>query len=74
MFAIITISEVFQVACGCITVSLSLILGTLLGWHVYLILHNMTTIEVGYHALKLVSFCICVAIDRFKDIVLLPVL
>ncbi|KAL5569379.1 hypothetical protein UlMin_025954 [Ulmus minor] len=37
--------KVFYVTCGAMMVSLSLILGTLLGWHIYLIIHNMTTIE-----------------------------
>ncbi|KZV57479.1 RNA pseudouridine synthase 5 [Dorcoceras hygrometricum] len=35
------------VACGVITVGLSLILGSLLVWHISLIIHNLTTIE--YH-------------------------
>lgn len=32
-------------------VALSGTLGTLLGWHIYLITHNMTTIEVGFQIL-----------------------
>ncbi|XP_028113821.1 probable protein S-acyltransferase 15 isoform X2 [Camellia sinensis] len=36
---------------GVIIVGLSLTLGTLLGWHIYLILHNMTTIEY-YEAIR----------------------
>ncbi|KAH9768468.1 putative protein S-acyltransferase 15 [Citrus sinensis] len=36
-----------MVFCGTVVLALSLILGTLLGWHIYLIIHNMTTIE--YH-------------------------
>ncbi|KAH9703901.1 putative protein S-acyltransferase 15 [Citrus sinensis] len=35
------------VFCGTVMLALCLILGTLLGWHIYLIIHNMTTIE--YH-------------------------
>ncbi|XP_024031714.1 probable protein S-acyltransferase 15 [Morus notabilis] len=37
--------KIFYVTCGVMMVSLSLTLGTLLGWHIYLINHNMTTIE-----------------------------
>ncbi|KAJ4720744.1 S-acyltransferase [Melia azedarach] len=37
--------KIFYVCCGAMMVLLSLTLGTLLGWHVYLIIHNMTTIE-----------------------------
>ncbi|XP_075485747.1 putative protein S-acyltransferase 15 [Primulina tabacum] len=37
----------FCVACGVVTVGLSVILGSLLVWHIYLITHNLTTIE--YH-------------------------
>ncbi|CAL5407365.1 unnamed protein product [Camellia sinensis] len=36
---------------GVIIVGLSLTLGTLLGWHIYLIIHNMTTIEY-YEAIR----------------------
>lgn len=39
--------KTFYVFCGTVVLALSLILGTLLGWHIYLIIHNMTTIE--YH-------------------------
>lgn len=39
--------KTFYVFCGTVVLALSLILGTLLGWHIYLITHNMTTIE--YH-------------------------
>ncbi|KAL9419097.1 hypothetical protein AB3S75_034471 [Citrus x aurantiifolia] len=39
--------KTFYVFCGTVMLALSLILGTLLGWHIYLIIHNMTTIE--YH-------------------------
>lgn len=34
-------------------VGLSIILGILLGWHIYLTIHNMTTIEVGCEFPKL---------------------
>ncbi|KAI3470491.1 hypothetical protein Pfo_027154 [Paulownia fortunei] len=37
----------FHVGCGLMSVGLSLMLGTLLVWHIYLTSHNMTTIE--YH-------------------------
>ncbi|XP_048446783.1 probable protein S-acyltransferase 15 isoform X3 [Pyrus x bretschneideri] len=37
--------KVFYVVSGIVMASLSLMLGTLLGWHFYLITHNMTTIE-----------------------------
>ncbi|ONI23810.1 hypothetical protein PRUPE_2G209800 [Prunus persica] len=37
--------KVFYVMSGLMMASLSIMLGTLLGWHVYLIIHNMTTIE-----------------------------
>ncbi|XP_038689291.1 probable protein S-acyltransferase 15 [Tripterygium wilfordii] len=37
--------KVFYIFCGAPTVALSSTLATLLGWHVYLITHNMTTIE-----------------------------
>lgn len=37
--------ETFYVSCGIVMLALSLILGTLLGWHIYLIIRNMTTIE-----------------------------
>ncbi|XP_058182053.1 probable protein S-acyltransferase 15 isoform X2 [Rhododendron vialii] len=33
------------IVCGVMTVGLFLTLGTLLGWHIFLISHNMTTIE-----------------------------
>ncbi|XP_010241836.1 PREDICTED: probable protein S-acyltransferase 15 [Nelumbo nucifera] len=39
--------KIFYITCGCIIVTLSLVLGTLLGWHIYLLSNNMTTIE--YH-------------------------
>ncbi|XP_050250059.1 probable protein S-acyltransferase 15 [Quercus robur] len=39
--------KVFYVICGAGMIGLSVTFGTLLGWHVYLIIHNMTTIE--YH-------------------------
>ncbi|KAK6147929.1 hypothetical protein DH2020_018841 [Rehmannia glutinosa] len=35
----------FSVGCGIISVSLSLVLGTLLVWHIYLTSRNLTTIE-----------------------------
>ncbi|KAE8670676.1 putative protein S-acyltransferase 15 [Hibiscus syriacus] len=35
----------FYLACGVMTLALSVTVGTLLGWHIYLITHNMTTIE-----------------------------
>ncbi|KAF4400021.1 hypothetical protein G4B88_021235 [Cannabis sativa] len=34
-----------KVTCGVMMSALSLTLGTLFGWHIYLIIHNMTTIE-----------------------------
>ncbi|TYI62427.1 hypothetical protein E1A91_D10G243100v1 [Gossypium mustelinum] len=34
-----------NLACGLMMLALSATLGTLLGWHIYLITHNMTTIE-----------------------------
>jgi len=37
-----------QVLYGTMVVGLTITLMTLFGWHVYLILHNMTTIEVGF--------------------------
>lgn len=37
--------ETFYVSCGIVMLALCLILGTLLGWHIYLIIRNMTTIE-----------------------------
>ncbi|PPR92106.1 hypothetical protein GOBAR_AA28566 [Gossypium barbadense] len=38
--------KIFYLACGLMMLALSVTLGTLLGWHIYLITHNMTTIEV----------------------------
>ncbi|KAJ7975034.1 S-acyltransferase [Quillaja saponaria] len=43
--------KIFYVTCGVMMASLTITLGTLLGWHVYLILHNMTTIEY-YEAIR----------------------
>ncbi|XP_041022845.1 probable protein S-acyltransferase 15 isoform X2 [Juglans microcarpa x Juglans regia] len=37
--------KVFYVICGAVMIALSATLGTLLVWHIYLIIHNMTTIE-----------------------------
>ncbi|XP_021897894.1 probable protein S-acyltransferase 15 isoform X3 [Carica papaya] len=37
--------KVFLIACGAMMVALSITLGTLLCWHIYLMTHNMTTIE-----------------------------
>ncbi|XP_058182054.1 probable protein S-acyltransferase 15 isoform X3 [Rhododendron vialii] len=37
--------KLFYIVCGVMTVGLFLTLGTLLGWHIFLISHNMTTIE-----------------------------
>ncbi|KAF5467080.1 hypothetical protein F2P56_016942 [Juglans regia] len=37
--------KVFYVICGAVMIGLSATLGTLLVWHIYLIIHNMTTIE-----------------------------
>ncbi|KAL8518045.1 hypothetical protein ACS0TY_009365 [Phlomoides rotata] len=42
--------KIFHVGCGLWSVGLSLTLGTLFIWHVYLTSHNMTTIE--YHEAK----------------------
>uniref|UniRef100_A0A7N0TL54 S-acyltransferase n=1 Tax=Kalanchoe fedtschenkoi TaxID=63787 RepID=A0A7N0TL54_KALFE len=44
-FADSTTFKTVYVAYGVLAVALSLVLGTLLGWHIYLVLHNMTTIE-----------------------------
>ncbi|CAM8899010.1 hypothetical protein QQ045_005330 [Rhodiola kirilowii] len=44
-FAESTALKPLYVAYGILAVALNLVLGTLLGWHIYLILHNMTTIE-----------------------------
>ncbi|XVF75572.1 hypothetical protein PTKIN_Ptkin13bG0197700 [Pterospermum kingtungense] len=38
--------KIFYIACGAMMLALCATLGTLLGWHIYLITHNMTTIEV----------------------------
>lgn len=37
--------KIFYITCGLMMITLSGTLGTLLVWHVYLIIHNMTTIE-----------------------------
>ncbi|GLT93236.1 hypothetical protein SLE2022_110370 [Rubroshorea leprosula] len=37
--------KIFYILCGTMMIALSVTLGTLLGWHVYLTAHNMTTIE-----------------------------
>jgi palmitoyltransferase len=37
--------KTFIVSCGIFMIGLSITLGTLLCWHIYLITHNMTTIE-----------------------------
>lgn len=37
--------KVFYITCGAEMTGLSLMLGTLLGWHFFLIIHNLTTIE-----------------------------
>ncbi|KGN47840.1 probable protein S-acyltransferase 15 [Cucumis sativus] len=37
--------KIFYIICAVMMISLSSTLGTLLGWHVYLIIRNMTTIE-----------------------------
>ncbi|KAA8534417.1 hypothetical protein F0562_031934 [Nyssa sinensis] len=37
--------RIFYITCSAMIVGLSLTLGTLLCWHMYLIIHNMTTIE-----------------------------
>ncbi|MBA0754225.1 hypothetical protein Gogos_019928 [Gossypium gossypioides] len=37
--------KIFYLACGLMMLALSVTLGTLLGWHIYLVTHNMTTIE-----------------------------
>ncbi|KAG8390598.1 hypothetical protein BUALT_Bualt01G0100200 [Buddleja alternifolia] len=43
----------FYFGCWCTSIGLSLVLGTLLGWNIYLTAHNMTTIEVlGPNMLK----------------------
>lgn len=42
--------NVFYVTTGFVLLFLTLILGTLLGWHIYLTVHNMTTIE--YYEVK----------------------
>ncbi|KAF7112854.1 hypothetical protein RHSIM_Rhsim09G0149500 [Rhododendron simsii] len=43
--------KLFYILCGVMTVGLFLTLGTLLGWHIFLISHNMTTIE-RYDAIR----------------------
>ena len=44
-------------AFGSTVIILSILLGTLLGWHLFLMCHNMTTIEVGFmSSLVCVSF------------------
>ncbi|KAL6126436.1 hypothetical protein ACLB2K_074485 [Fragaria x ananassa] len=43
--------KVFYVTCAVTMAALTLTLGTLLGWHVYLIIRNMTTIEY-YEAIR----------------------
>ncbi|XP_010935718.1 probable protein S-acyltransferase 15 isoform X1 [Elaeis guineensis] len=40
-----TSHKLFCVLCGLVMIGLSLTIGTLLGWHIYLLTHNMTTIE-----------------------------
>jgi palmitoyltransferase len=37
--------KIFNITFGVVVIGLSLTLGTFLGWHVYLMTHNMTTIE-----------------------------
>ncbi|KAK6933992.1 Palmitoyltransferase, DHHC domain [Dillenia turbinata] len=37
--------KIFYISCGALMVALSFTLGTLLGWHIYLLAHNLTTIE-----------------------------
>ncbi|XP_059458573.1 probable protein S-acyltransferase 15 [Corylus avellana] len=37
--------KTFYIICGAAMIGLSVTLATLLGWHIYLIIHNMTTIE-----------------------------
>ncbi|XP_050209548.2 probable protein S-acyltransferase 15 [Mercurialis annua] len=37
--------KIFYIVSGAMMIGLSATLGTLLGWHIYLITHNMTTIE-----------------------------
>ncbi|XP_061997470.1 probable protein S-acyltransferase 15 [Rosa rugosa] len=43
--------KVFYVTCAATMAALTLTLGTLLGWHVYLVIRNMTTIEY-YEAIR----------------------
>lgn len=38
-----------QILAGVLLFFLSLTIGSLLGWHIYLLCHNMTTIEVSYY-------------------------
>lgn len=38
-------SKIFYISCGLMILVLFLTLGTLFGWHIYLLTHNMTTIE-----------------------------
>lgn len=40
-----TSHELFYAFCGLLMIGFSLTLGSLLGWHIYLLTHNMTTIE-----------------------------
>ncbi|KAM6600746.1 hypothetical protein CsatA_020355 [Cannabis sativa] len=64
--------KVFYVICGVMMSALSLTLGTLFGWHIYLIIHNMTTIEVlGPNMLK--WWC-PTAVSHLKDGLTFPVI
>ncbi|CAK9159812.1 unnamed protein product [Ilex paraguariensis] len=45
--------KVFYITCGVMILGLSLTLGTLFSWHIYLITVNMTTIEVNYEFVSL---------------------
>ncbi|CAL9079197.1 unnamed protein product [Musa textilis] len=38
-------NKIFYILCGSVTIMLSLAFGSLLGWHIYLLTHNLTTIE-----------------------------
>lgn len=46
-FTSITDNRTWQILCASVTVMLSLAFGSLLGWHIYLLTHNLTTIEVS---------------------------
>lgn len=56
MLVILLINTYLQVISALLLVPLCVALSVLLGWHIYLILHNKTTIEVIKKIDKLVYF------------------